>query len=376
MTPMTAAPTMTPARAAILTHAGAPFTVTDVEIGAPGHGEIGVRMVATGLCHTDLGVQAGGVPFPLPGIIGHEGAGIVERLGPGVDGIAVGDKVLLSFTACGDCASCTHGHPAYCGTWGPRNLLGLMRSDDSATIRADGAPIAGHFFGQSSFATYAIADQSSAVVVSPDADLAVLAPLGCGILTGFGSIWNVLDPAPGDSVSVHGTGAVGLAGVIAAARRDPAILIAVDIVDERLDLARELGATHTVNGVKEDVAQRIAEITEGVGVRHAFDTTGHPAVARTALDAAAIGGTVLVCGAPPPGTEIGVDIQGILPGKSLRGVTMGDTRPAELIPQLVDLHTRGLLPLERLERTYALDDIDKAVHDMHHGITVKPVIVY
>jgi aryl-alcohol dehydrogenase len=286
-----------------------------------------VKLVASGLCHTDLGVIAGGIPFPSPGIIGHEGAGIVEKVGAGVTGVAEGDKVLLSFTSCGSCAACTSTHPAYCETWLPRNLLGMMRSDDSGGVTRDGVPIASHFFGQSSFGQYAIADERSVVKVDPAADLAVLAPLGCGVLTGFGSMWNVLDPDSSDIVAVYGAGAVGLSAVIAAALRKPAQLIAIDLVAERLELATELGATATINGATENVAERLAELTGGRGVALSFDTTGNPKVARQALDAASVRGTVLVCGAPPPGTEIPVDIQGILSGKVLRGVTMGDTDP-------------------------------------------------
>lgn len=365
---------MTAGRAAVL-DAGA-FTVADVDYGDPGREEVLVRLVASGLCHTDLAVLAGGIPFPAPGIIGHEGAGIVERVGPGVTEVAPGDKVLLSFTSCGDCAACTGDHPAYCQTWLPRNLLGALRADDAGTITRDGQPIAGHFFGQSSFGTHAIADRRSLVKVASDADLTALAPLGCGVLTGFGSMWNVLDPGPEHIVAVYGAGAVGLSGLIAASLRTPARLIAIDLVTERLDLARELGATDVIDAGAEDVAARLAEVTAGHGVDLSFDTTGNPGVARAALDAAATRGTVLVCGAPPPGTEIAVDIQGILTGKVLRGVTMGDARPQQLIPQLVALHAEGRLPLERLERAYELDEIAQAAEDMHHGRTVKPVIVF
>lgn len=367
--------TVTSGRAAVLNAPGE-LVVSEVEFSDPGPGEVLVKLVASGLCHTDLGVIAGGIPFPSPGIIGHEGAGVVEKVGAGVTGLQVGDKVLLSFTSCGSCAACTSAHPAYCETWLPRNLLGMLRSDESGLVTRDGAPIASHFFGQSSFAQYAIADERSAVKVDPDADLAVLAPLGCGVLTGFGSMWNVLDPDANDIVAVYGAGAVGLSAVIAAALRNPAQLIAIDIVDERLALAMELGATATINGATENVAERLAELTGGRGVALSFDTTGNPGVARQALDAASVRGTVLVCGAPPPGTEIPVDIQGILSGKVLRGVTMGDTDPATLIPQLIALHADGKLPLEKLEKRYSLDEIGQAAEDMHHGVTVKPVIVF
>ena len=240
----------------------------------------------------------------------------------------------------------------------------------------EGTPVASRFFGQSSFAQYAIADERSVVRVDAGADLAVLAPLGCGVLTGFGSMWNVLDPGESDIVAVYGAGAVGLSAVMAAAQRHPAQLIAIDLVDERLRLAVEFGATATIDAGTEDVAARLAGLTGGRGVSLSFDTTGSPKVARGALDAASVRGTVLVCGAPPPGTEIPVDIQGILPGKILRGVTMGDSDPATLIPQLIALHADGKLPLERLEKRYSLDDIARAADDMHHGVTVKPVIVF
>lgn len=366
---------MTAGRAAVLNAPGE-LVVSDVEFSDPGPGEVLVRLTASGLCHTDLGVIAGGIPFATPGIIGHEGAGVVVETGDGVTSVAAGDKVLLSFTSCGECPACDSGHPAYCETWLPRNLLGMLRPDGSGTITRDGEALMGHFFGQSSFGSYAIADERSIVKVAPDADLAVLAPLGCGVLTGFGSMWNVLDPGPTDTVAVYGTGAVGMSGLIAAAERGPAHLIAIDLVEERLQLARELGATDTINARTENVAERLAELTGGAGVTLSFDTTGNPRVARGALDAASVCGTVLVCGAPPPGTEIPVDIQGILTGKVLRGVTMGDTRPDELIPQLVAMHAAGRLPLERLERRYALDEIGRAADDMHRGVTIKPVIIF
>lgn len=365
---------MTLGRAAVLD--GGELVVADVEFADPGPGEVLVRLVASGLCHTDLGVIAGGIPFPTPGIIGHEGAGIVEKVGTGVTDFDPGDKVLLSFTSCGECEACFTGHPAYCETWLARNLVGLLREEGSAGVTRDGQPVANHFFGQSSFGTFAIADERSVVKVAPDADLTVLAPLGCGIITGFGSIWNVLEPGEDDVVAVYGTGAVGLSAIIAASLRSPAQLIAIDLVEERLALARELGATATINARTEDVGARLAELTGGRGVSKSFDTTGTPKVARAALDAASVRGTVLVCGAPPPGTEIPVDIQGILTGKVLRGVTMGDSNPRELIPRLIDLHREGKLPLEKLERSYGLDEITQAADDMHNGVTVKPVIVY
>lgn len=366
-------------RAAVVEKAGAPFTVQEVTLDEPRADEVVVRLVATGLCHTDLGVQTAGAPFPLPGVLGHEGAGVVERVGSAVTSVAPGDRVVLSFTSCGGCAGCRAGQPAYCATWLPRNLLAGTRHDGSPTLRRDGAALGGHFFGQSSFAERALADERCVVRLDPstvtsDAELATLAPLGCGVLTGFGTVWQVLRPAPGQTLLVCGTGAVGLAAVMAAARLPLVTVVGVDVVPERLALARELGASHTVDAGREDVAARLAELTDGRGVDAALDTTGDPAVLRTAVDALAVCGQCAVVGAPPPGTEVALDVQSLLVGKRVVGVTIGSADPAAMIPRLVELYRAGGLPLARLVRHYALADLDQAAADMRAGRTVKPVV--
>ena len=363
-------------KAAVLSAPRASFKVQDVELADLRANEVLVRMVATGLCHTDLSVWAGGVPFPLPGVLGHEGAGVVEQIGKGVTGVKAGDKVVLSFASCGDCGACHGGHPAYCSTWLQRNLFNGAREDGSPTITSRGKPIGGHFFAQSSFANHGIAEQRNVVVVNPDADLVQLAPLGCGVMTGFGSVWYALDLKPGARMGVFGTGAVGMAALIAAKLRKPEVLIAVDVVPERLKVALDLGATHAVNAKTDDVVERIREITRGAGLTAALDTTGVAAVARSAIDTLGARGHLVTCAAPPPGTEIPVDFQGILTGKMVSGVTMGDATPQVLIPQLAELVMQGQLPLQRLTKQYRLDQLDQAAHDMHAGITVKPVIVH
>jgi D-arabinose 1-dehydrogenase-like Zn-dependent alcohol dehydrogenase len=230
-------------RAAVVEAPGAPFTVHEVTLADLRPDEILVRMVAAGLCHTDLGVQAGGIPFPLPGVLGHEGAGVVVETGPAVTRVKPGDKVLLSFTSCGACAACRGGHPAYCDTWVPRNLIFGARDDGSPTLERDGKQIGGRFFGQSSFAAHAVADQRSVVKVDDDAPLDLLAPLGCGVQTGFGTVWNIL--APGLAPRWPCSGGSRASAVMAAAMLLQAV-IAVDLVDARLDLARE-PAHDTIN---------------------------------------------------------------------------------------------------------------------------------
>lgn len=369
---------MTTTRAAVIERVGAPFGVHDITLDEPRGDEIVVRIVAAGLCHTDLIIQAGAIPFKLPGVLGHEGAGIVERVGANVTRAAPGDKVLLSFTSCGACGGCRNGHPAYCVEFVPRNLIAGVRPDGSALLHRDGAELGGSFFGQSSFAEHALVNERSVVKVADDLsddDLAMLAPLGCGVQTGIGGVWNVLAPPAGSILAVFGTGAVGLSAVIAAADLPLRSIIAIDLMDDRLALARELGATHTVNAKTTDVAAELASITGGAGLPYALETTGNPAVLRTAVQALGVGGTCGVIGAPSvPGAEVSLGVQDLLVGKRILGITEGDSEPQTLLPALVDRYRAGRLPLARLVTHYKLDEIDAAANDMHRGQTIKPVI--
>ncbi|MER6125785.1 NAD(P)-dependent alcohol dehydrogenase [Streptomyces sp. NPDC001795] len=363
-------------RAAVVESGGASFTLSDIELDTPGPGEALVRMVATGLCHTDLSVASGGLPFPLPGVLGHEGAGVVEAVGPGVTGVEPGDHVVLSFTSCGGCRNCDDGHPAYCATWLPLNLIGGRRTDGSSTISRDGTPLGGHFFGQSSFAERALVDQRSLVKVDPDVPLESIAPLGCGVQTGVGAVWNVLKPRAGSTVVVLGAGAVGLSAVMAAALTPATKIIAVDRFAERLTLARELGATHTVNASEADLGEALALLTDGQGADGVVETTGNVGVLRQGADALAARGTLVVVGAPPFGTDVALDVNGLLPGKQIVGITLGDSETQAFIPALVQLVKEGRLPLHRLISTYPFADIDQAVRDMSAGKTIKPVLTF
>ncbi|WP_031485579.1 NAD(P)-dependent alcohol dehydrogenase [Streptomyces bicolor] len=365
-----------PTRAAVVESGGAPFTLSDVQLDEPGPHEAVVRMVATGLCHTDLGVASGGLPFPLPGVLGHEGAGVVEAVGPSVTGVAPGDHVVLSFTSCGDCRNCRGGHPAYCATWLPLNLIGGRRADGSSTISRDGEPLGGHFFGQSSFAERALVDERSLVKVDPEVPLASIAPLGCGVQTGVGAVWNVLKPVTGSTVVVLGAGAVGLSAVMAAALTPATNIVAVDRVGERLSLATELGATHTVNAAEADLGEALAGITGGQGADGVVETTGNVGVLRQGVDALAARGTLVVVGAPPFGTEVALDVNGLLGGKQVVGLTLGDAETQTFIPALVRLVKEGRLPLHRLISTYPFADIDQAVRDMGAGKAIKPVLTF
>ena len=363
-------------RAAVVESGGAPFTLSDVVLDEPGPHEAVVRMVAAGLCHTDLGVASGGLPFPLPGVLGHEGAGVVEAVGSAVTGIAPGDHVVLSFTSCGACRNCDGGHPAYCSTWLPLNLIGGRRADGTSPISRAGEPLGGHFFGQSSFAERAVVNDRSLVKVDTDVPLESIAPLGCGVQTGVGAVWNVLKPATGSTIVVLGAGAVGLSAVMAAALTPATTVVAVDRVGERLSLAKELGATHTVDAGERDLAEALAEITGGRGADGVVETTGNVGVLRQGVDALAARGTLVVVGAPPFGTEVALDVNGLLGGKQVVGLTLGDAETQSFVPALVELVKDGRLPLDRLISTYPFADIEQAVRDMRAGKAIKPVLTF
>ena len=370
-------PSVTPTitTAAVVRAAGKPFTIEQIALHGPAEHEILVRMVAAGMCHTDLAVQAGHLPFPLPGVLGHEGAGVVEAVGAAVTSVAPGDQVLLSFTSCGQCAGCRSGHPALCDTWLPRNLLGGARPDGSAPLSGpDGDALHGHFFGQSSFSALALVDERSAVRVAADTPLAALAPLGCGVVTGAGTVFNVLKPRPGASIAILGAGTVGLSAVMAAALSPAAQIIAVDRVPDRLDLARELGATDTVDTTGVDLAAVLIELTRGRGADLVLDATGVPAVITAGLAGLAVGGRLAFVGAPPFGTTVPVDVNAMLPGRSAVGVTIGGAETQSLLPALVRLYEQGRLPIDRLITTYDFADIQNAADDIHAGRTIKPVL--
>jgi aryl-alcohol dehydrogenase len=361
--------------AAVVREAGKPFTIEEITLHGPAEHEIVVRMVAAGMCHTDLAVQAGHLPFPLPGVLGHEGAGVVEAVGAAVTSVAPGDRVLLSFTSCGHCAGCRSGRPALCDTWLPRNLLGGARPDGSAPLSGiDGGELHGHFFGQSSFSALALVDERSAVRVEANAPLATLAPLGCGVVTGAGTVFNVLRPWPGATVAVLGAGTVGLSAVMAAALTPAARIIAVDRVPARLDLARELGATDTVDATGADLAAALPQLTGGRGVDLILDATGVPAVITAGLASLAVGGTLAFVGAPPFGTTVPVDVNAMLPGRATVGVTIGGAETQSLLPALVRLYEQGRFPIDRLITEYDFADVQAAADDIHAGRTIKPVL--
>ncbi|MDR6144082.1 aryl-alcohol dehydrogenase [Microbacterium foliorum] len=361
-------------QAAVLDGVGSDFHIQEVELDDPQPHEVVVKVVAAGVCGTDVHVQHGGIPFPLPGVVGHEGAGIVEAVGSAVTTVVPGDKVLLTFSSCGNCRSCLSAHPAYCEEFLSVNLLGGRRADGSTTLRRGAGELSAHFFAQSSFATYALADERGVTKVPDDADLELLAPLGCGVQTGAGAVFNVLRPEPGTTLVVYGAGAVGLSAVMAAALSPVAQIIVVDIVPSRLALAAEVGATAVIDSRSEDVEEVIARLTGGRGADAAIDATGVVSVLENASRVVAPSGVVISIGAPAPGATVALDVNHMLNGRRYIGVTEGDSNPRLFLPALVALVQQGRLPVHRLIEAYEFADINAAAEGIRSGATVKPVL--
>ncbi|MDO5618865.1 NAD(P)-dependent alcohol dehydrogenase [Kocuria sp.] len=361
--------------AALATAPDTPFEIVNLDLTDLRPDEVRVRMVATGVCHTDAIVRDQWYPTPLPAVLGHEGAGVVEEVGGAVTHLKEGDKVVLSFNSCGNCKLCLTGHPAYCQEFYAHNFAG-RRADGSSSLSKDGHPCSSHFFGQSSFATYANVAARSVVKVADDAPLEILGPLGCGIQTGAGAILNVLKPRPGSAVVIFGAGAVGLSAVMAAKIRNAGTIVAVDVVPSRLEMAKSLGATHTINGRDHDQIQQIKDLTGG-GADYALDTTGVAAVFRTMTDCMGILGHAALVGASALGTESTIDIgTQMLSGQKISMVIEGDSMPQVFIPELIQLHKAGLFPFDRLIKSYPLDQINQAFDHSHSGDTLKPVVIF
>lgn len=362
-------------RAAVAAAPESELEIREVEVDDPKPDELRVRMVATGVCHTDAIIRDQWYPVPMPVVLGHEGAGVVEAVGSAVQDFAAGDKVVVGPAFCGHCEQCIAGHPMYCANFYDRNF-GVERGDGSKAFSDDSGPIGSHFFGQSSFAEYTNVPAHGAVKVPDDAPLELLGPLGCGIMTGAGAVLNVLKPKPGSAVAIFGTGAVGMAGMLAAKAAGATTLIMVDIVDERLDFAVELGATHTVNSKETDPVKAIKKITGG-GANYALDTTGVPAVFTQMTASLATMGHGALVGAAKLGTEASIDIGTLLlAGIRINLVIEGDAVPKDFIPRLIRLHAQGLFPFDKLIKTYPFDEVNQAFADSADGSTLKPVLIY
>jgi aryl-alcohol dehydrogenase len=350
-------------QAAVLRQKGFSLKIEFLEMEGPRDDEVLVRLVASGICHTDIDFCDGWDEADDAVVLGHEGAGVVERVGKSVKSVKRGDHVVLSYQSCGHCRQCRSGNPAHCQHFYRANF-GFQRLDGSNALQRSG--VRGHFFGQSSFATHSLATERNLVQVPKDLSLEVLSPLGCGLQTGAGTVMNSLKVSNGASLALFGTGAVGLAAVMAARLVGAEPIIGVDIKPKRLQLALKLGATHTIDSRHQDVAARIADIT-GRGVDYVLESTGNAKMHHLAVDVLNPHGVVaLLTG------ESGMD--SLPEGRKALGIIQGDAVPQHFLPKLIELYQAGQFPFDRLVKFYDFGDINRAMADAKHGNTIKPVL--
>ncbi|WP_126453209.1 NAD(P)-dependent alcohol dehydrogenase [Sulfuriflexus mobilis] len=359
------------ATAAVVHEANGPFSFEDVEIEDLRSDEVLVRIEASGICHTDLVAQR---LTPLPAVFGHEGAGIVEAVGSAVSRVKKGERVIISYPFCGMCASCMEGHPYHCDDHMSLGFAGT-RHDGSHTIKSSSGPMSGAFFQQSSFASYSITPERNVIPVGADHMPAMLAAIPCGVQTGAGSILNTLKVGPKEGLAVFGAGSVGLSAIMAGKLVGASPLIAVDVVEERLNLAYELGATHVINARDGDVVARILEIAPK-GVNFSLETSANEQALNDAIGCLSTGGQCGMVIAPHFGETYPFSPTEIFRrAASLKGIIQGSSVPNTFLPKLIEFNRQGRFPYDRLITTYDFSDINRAIDEMKNGKTIKPVLL-
>ncbi|GAA3391846.1 NAD(P)-dependent alcohol dehydrogenase [Cryptosporangium minutisporangium] len=344
------------------------FSLLPAQLDEPRADEVLVRLSSVGICATDLHFATF---LPTNAVLGHEGAGVVEAVGAGVTELQPGDPVALAFASCGVCKQCRTASPSYCAQFDALNFAGA-RADGSSALRIDGQPVYGHFLGQSSFATHAVANVRSVVKLPASADLRSAGPFTCGFMTGAGTIVNILRPGPESAVAVFGAGAVGLSSVMAAAASGAQTVIAVDVSPGRLQTAAEVGATHVLDSREGDVVERIRAIVPD-GLDGSVDTTGRADVVKAAVASLHTRGTCAVVGVGPS-ENVEVEWRTLLNGRTVTGVISGSAVPQVLVPQLLAWQEAGRFPVEKLMAQYAFADINEAAAATRRGDVVKAVL--
>ncbi len=364
-------------QAAVLFEVGQKLEVREVDVQDPGPGEVRIQMVAGGVCHSDLHVMTGHLSAPLPAILGHEGAGIVADLGAGVTSVRPGDHVIpLWRLSCGECEYCTGGRPALCpaGTeirWSGRLLDGTSR------FKLDGQEIK-HFAAVSSFSNYTVVPEKAVLKIPDDLPLERAALLGCAVITGWGAVVNAAQVKPGRTVAVFGTGGVGINVVQGAVLAGAEKIIAVDLLESRLEHAKRFGATHAVNPSAGDPVEQIRDLTGGRGVDYAFEVIGLPVTMRQAYDCLAKRGVAVVVGITPTTAEVTVPALSLVyEERVLTGSLYGSAAPKTDIPRMIDLYRAGSLKLdELLTRSYPIEDINQAYDALQSGETLRSVVTF
>jgi aryl-alcohol dehydrogenase len=365
-----------PISAAFVSEPGAAFTIQSAELEAPRPDEILVRVIAVGICHTDLVTSQGNFSAPFPVVLGHEGAGEVVAVGSAVSKVRPGDRVVMTLRSCGACPSCQSDQPSYCHQKAELNYSGA-RPDGSHTIRLDGRPVSASYFGQSSFATHALAYERNIVQLPDDLPFWVAAPLGCGVQTGAGAVFRSLDCRSGASLVVAGGGSVGLSAVLAARVRGCAPIIVIEPDPGRRNLALEFGAAYTIDPAEvPDLAAALHAILPA-GSDYGVDTSGIPSVIEALVAAMAPLGKLGVLGLPRDMSDtIRIGVTTILGGGlTVRGIVEGDSDPDVFIPELIGLYQSGQFPFDAMIKTYPFARINEAIADQAAGLCVKPVLL-
>lgn len=362
-------------KAAVLYEPNTPLKIEDVELEEPQANEILVKLVATGVCHSDLHFMKGEVPQPMPFVPGHEGAGVVEKVGPGVTTVQPGDHVILMVAfSCGKCRYCVAGRPTMCIENLPIQMTGTLPGGHTR-LRKNGQPLQ-HLFGLACYAEKVVVHERSAVKVRKDAPLNIVCVLGCGASTGIGAAINSTGIKAGESIIIFGCGGVGLSAVMGARLAGAGTIIAVDVLDSKLEKAKELGATHTINAKHEDPSARVTEILGG-GADYALEFIGNVEVTMKAFACIRPGGKLIVAGMSPITSLLTIAPFEFLLGKTITGTVQGDVVAPIDIPRYVDLYMSGRLPLDKLiSRTYRLDQINEAFEAMEKGTAIRSVIEF
>ncbi|HEV2358578.1 MAG TPA: Zn-dependent alcohol dehydrogenase [bacterium] len=365
------------AKAAVLFEVGKKLEICDVEVQAPKAGEVLVRMAAAGVCHSDLHVMTGHLFAPLPAVLGHEGAGVVEEIGAGVATVRPGDHVIpLWRLSCGECEYCTAGRPALCAAGTAVRMTGYL--PDGTTRFALGGTALKHFAGVSSFSEYSVIPEKALLPIPQDLALDRAALFGCAVITGVGAVVNAARVRPGTSVAVFGAGGIGLNAIQGAALAGAVRIIAVDVLARKLDYARQFGATDAVDASAEDPVNRIRSLTGGRGVDYAFEAIGLPNVMRQAYDSLAKRGIAVLIGVTPMAAEVSVPVMSLVfEERVLTGSVYGSSRPRTDIPKLIDLYRTGRLKLdELLTRTYPFVQINEAYAALERGEVARSVVTF
>jgi alcohol dehydrogenase len=371
-------------RAAVLNQMGAarpythskPLSIETVELDEPGYGEVLIRIAAAGLCHSDLSVINGDRPRPTPMVLGHEAAGVVEKFGPGVEDLRKGDHVVMVFVpSCGHCLPCAEGRPALCEPAAATNTAGTLASGQRR-LKRNGTPV-NHHMGVSAFAEYAVMSRRSLIKIDPELPLEEAALFGCAVLTGVGAVVNTGQVPPGTSVAVVGLGGVGLASLLGAQLAAAQRIVAVDLSDEKLALARQLGATDTFNAGEADAAEKIREATKG-GLDFVFEMAGSVKAMELSYKITRRGGTTITAGLPPPTATFPIpQVNLVAEERTVKGSYIGSAVPLRDLPRYIALYRKGKLPVDRLmSARIKLDEINEAFDKLDRGEAVRQVVVF